>query len=182
MAIPYKPTKLCQFRWKLSELPPGVSKPPKPYVLREASEHELADALRVIRSSYELDHEWCGCGAHIVGSVLPGVRQAFGDEPTCLFVQHGSRVIGASAFLPEPGDDGVHLVSGPCVLIEYCNRGIGTVLLAATLEALRARGFAEAVGQTRSGSVSAKYFYKKFGGQQVFVPPVAAAMEAAAAA
>ncbi len=182
MPIPSKPTKLVTFRWKLGELPAGAAQSSKPYVLRAAGEQELDDALRVIRSSYELDPEWSGCGKHIEGCVLPGVKRAFAGEATCLFIQHGNRVIGASAYLPEPGDAGVHLVSGPCVLIEYRNRGIGAVLLAATLEALQSRGLEEAIGQARPNTVSAKFLYRKFGGQPVSVPQVATRLETAAAA
>ncbi len=182
MAIPSKPTKLVKFRWKLSQVPTGAAQPPKPYVLRAAGEQELADALRVILSSYELDPEWSGCAAHIEECVVAGVKRAFGDEATCLFIQHGNRVIGVSAYLPEPGNDGVHLISGPCVLAEYRNRGLGAVLLAATLEALGSRGLAEAIGQVRPNTVSAKFLCSKFGGQPVAIPQIPLPIEAAVAA
>lgn len=172
MAIPSKPVKLVRFRWSLAELPSDAARIPKPYIVRPASEQELEDALRVIRSSYELDPEWSGCAKHIQEYVLPAVRRAFADEATCLFVQHGNRIIGASAYLPHPGDDGIHLVSGPCVLTEYHNRGIGAALLAGTLEALRSLGLTEAVGQTRPNSPSAKFLCSKFGGQAEILPPM----------
>ena len=70
---------------------------------------------------------------------------------------------------PEPAD-GIHLVTGSCVLIEYRNRGIGGALLHATLEALRTRGLTEAVGLARPGTPSAKFFCSKFGGQQLMAP------------
>lgn len=172
MAIPSIPVKLIRFHWRLSELPTDAAQISKPFVMRPAGEPELEEALRVIRSSYELDPEWSGCAKHIGEFVLPQVEHAFANEANCLFVQHGNRVIAASAYLPEPGEHGVHLVSGPCVLIEYRNRGIGAALLAGTLEALRSRGLAEAVGQTRPNSPSAKYLFRKFGGQPAAAPPV----------
>lgn len=170
MAIPSKPIKLVKFRWKTTEVPAGAASIPKPFVLREAGEQELDDALRVIRASYDLDPEWSGCAKHVEQFVLPGVKKAFESGACCLFVQHGNRVIAASAYLPEPGEDGVHLVSGPCVLSEYRNRGIAGTLLAATLEALGARGVKEAIGQTRPNSHSAKFLSAKFGGEPLPSP------------
>jgi len=166
MPIPSKPAALVRFRWKLSDLPPGQVPIPGPYTLRAAGEQEMEDALRVIQASYNLDPEWSGCAKHIDEVVLPGVRRAFEDEATCLFLLHGNRVIAASAYDPEPAD-GIHLVSGPCVLIEYRSRGIGGALLHATLEALRTHGATEACGHVRPGTPSAKFLCTKFGGQQI---------------
>jgi len=175
MPIPSKPAALVRFRWKLADLPSGQAAMPGPYSLRAAGEQEMEDALRVIQASYNLDPEWSGCAKHIDDVVLPGVRRVFEGEATCLFLLHGNRVIAASAYDPAPAD-GIHLVSGPCVLIEYRNRGIGGALLQATLEALRSHGAAEACGQVRPGTPSAKFLCTKFGGQQVAAPadPVAA--------
>lgn len=173
MPIPSKAVTLARFRWNLAELTPGSVPMPGPYTVRPAGEQEIEDALRVVQAGYNLDPEWSGCAKHIDEVVLPAVRKAFAGEATCLFLQHGNRVIAASAYDPEPAD-GVHLVTGPCVLIEYRNRGIGGALLHATLEALRARGLKEAVGQTRPGTPSAKFLCSKFGGQPA-APVVAAA-------
>ena len=185
MPIPSKPTALIRFRWDLAGLKPGEVAMPGPYTLREAGEQEMEDALRVVQASYNLDPEWSGCAKHIDDVVLPGVRRVFEKEATCLFLLHGNRVIAASAYDPEP-EDGIHLVSGPCVFIEYRSRGIGGAMLHATLEALRARGATEAVGQVRPGTPSSKYLCTKFGGQQVAVSPqeikLAAPLEAAVAA
>ncbi|MGA0849364.1 MAG: GNAT family N-acetyltransferase [Chthoniobacterales bacterium] len=169
MPIPSKPVTLVRFRWKLADLTPGSVPIPKPFVLRQAGEEELEDALRVVQASYNLDPEWSGCAKHIDEVVLPGVRKVFGQDPTCLFLQHGNRVIAASAFNPEP-ENGIHLVTGPCVFIEYRNRGIGGALLHATLEALRERGATEACGQARPGTPSAKFLCSKFGGQPLSAP------------
>jgi hypothetical protein len=173
MPIPSKPTALVRYRWKLAELTAGEAAMPAPYTLRPAGEQEVDDALRVIQSSYNLDPEWSGCAKYIDEDVLPGVRKVFPGETTCLFVLHGNRVIGASAYNPEP-QNGVHLVSGPCVFMEYRNRGLGGALLHATLEALRAHGVTEAIGQVRPGTPSAKFLCSKFGGQQIAPAPAAA--------
>ena len=185
MPIPSKPAALIRFRWNLADLKPGEVVMPNPYTLREAGEQEMEDALRVVQASYNLDPEWSGCAKHIDDVVLPGVRRVFEKESTCLFLLHGNRVIAASVYDPEP-EDGIHLVSGPCVFIEYRSRGIGGAMLHATLEALRARGAAEAVGQVRPGTPSSKYLCTKFGGQQITASPqgiiTPAPLEAAVAA
>ena len=139
------------------------------------------EAMRVMQASYNLDPEWSGCAKHIDEVVLPGVREAFDDEATCLFLLHGNRVIAASAYNPEPGD-GIHLVSGPCVLTEYRNRGIGGTLLHATLEALRAHGVPEACGQVRPGTPSAKFLCTMCGGHQVTAAILPLVAETAVAA
>ncbi len=183
MSIPSRPVTLARFCWKLADLKPGSASIPKPFVLRQAGEQELEDALRVVQASYNLDPEWSGCAKHIDEVVLPGVRKAFVQDATCLFLQHGNRVIAASVYNPEP-EDGIHLVTGPCVFIEYRNRGIGGALLFATLEALRERGVNEACGQARPGTSSAKFLCSKFGGQALAAPsakPEVAEATAAAA-
>jgi GNAT superfamily N-acetyltransferase len=179
--IPSKPIKLVRFRWNLQDFPTEPPQFPKPYKLREAEKHELSDAMAVVKASYNLDPEWSGYGKHVEDAVLPGLKECFEDEVQCLFVFHGNRVIAASAFTSEPGDN-VHLVTGPCVLIEYRNRGIGGALLAATLSALRSRGVREATGQTRPRTPSAKFLFSKFGGVEFAPPGSAAAGQSAQAA
>lgn len=179
MPIASKPVQLVKFRWNLKELPADVAEIPKPFTLRTAGDQELDDALRVIESSYDLDPEWSGCDKHVEQDVIPGAKKALAGAGECLFVLHGNRVIAASVINPEPGEGEVHLVSGPCVLNEYRNRGIGGSLLGATLDALRARGLSEALGRTRPNGPSAKFLCGKFGGLPVAAPPVPATAPAA---
>ena len=172
MPIPSKPVPLMDFRWSLSSLPADVAAIPKPFTLRTAGDQEIEDALRVVESSYDLDPEWSGCDKHVEQSVIPVAKKALSGAGECLFILHGNRVIAASVYQPEPADGEVHLVSGPCVLIEYRNRGLGGSLLGATLDALRARGLAEALGRTRPNGPSAKFLCRKFGGQPVTPPSI----------
>jgi hypothetical protein len=165
---------LVKFRWNLAGLTSPVPEISKPFTVRTAGQEEVEEALRAVKSSYDLDPEWSGCDKYVEDTVLVGVKKALATGGECLLVQHGNRVIAASVYTPEPGDDGVHLVSGPCVLIEYRNRGLGGSLLGATLEALRARGLVEAYGRTRPNGPSAKFLASKFGGQPVNVPPTPA--------
>ena len=53
-------------------------------------------------------------------------------------------MIGASILVPDP-TRGNHLTPGPCVLMEYRNRGLGTALLEESLRQLRAAGLSRAV-------------------------------------
>lgn len=167
MSIPSKPVNLTRFAWDLKELPTGVGEIPPPFVLRTAGEQETEEAISIVQASYNLDPEWSGCAMHIKGTVLTNAMRTLAREATCLFVQHGNRVIAASVYDVEPEKGGVHLISGPCVLIEYRNRGIGGALLGATLQALRERGISRATGQTRPSSASAKYLCTKFGGNKM---------------
>ena len=165
MPIPSKPVQLAEFRWNLTSLPTPIAEIAKPFTLRTAGDQETEDALRVLEASYDLDPEWSGCDKYVEQTVIPGAKRALAGQGECLFVLHGNRVIAASVYNPEPGEGDVHLVSGPCVLIEYRSRGIGGSLLGATLEALRARGLSEAIGRTRPNGPSAKFLCSKFGGQ-----------------
>lgn len=183
MPIPSKPVPIIKIRWDLAQLPSPAPEIPKPFAVRTAGEEELEDALRVVEASYDLDPEWSGCDKYVEQTVIPGVKKTLAAGGECIFILHGNRVIGASVYTPEAGDEGIHLVSGPCVLIEYRSRGLGGTLLGATLDALRARGLGEAIGRTRPNSSSAKFLATKFGGQTVTTSaPVAAAPEDAVAA
>ena len=181
MAIETRPVALTRFFWALKDLPADAGEIAAPFVLRTAGDQEADEAAAIVQSSYNLDPEWSGCALYIKGTVLPLVAKTLAKEPTCLFVQHGNRVIGASVFDCEPEEGGVHLISGPCVLIEYRNRGIGGALLAATLDALRGRGVTQAFGQTRPNSPSAKYLCPKFGGRAVKEEPAELVTQADAA-
>jgi len=181
MPIPSKPVVLARFQWNLADVPSGAGEIAAPFVLRPAGEQEAEDGLRVVESSYNLDPQWSGCAKHIDGTILPAVARCFEGPATCLFVLHGNRVIAASAYDPEPAD-GIHLVSGPCVFMEYRNRGIGGALLGATLLALRELGVTQAVGCARPGSSAAKYLCGKFGGREVAAAPAATPTPEAAVA
>ena len=57
-------------------------------------------------------------------------------------------------------DAETHLLSGPCVSMEYRNRGIGTALLYATLDHLKQAGLERAHGITKFNvtcSISVKF-------------------------
>jgi ribosomal protein S18 acetylase RimI-like enzyme len=85
------------------------------------------------------------------------------EEPLCLVMPKGNRFVAASLLDPSAEDFG-HLVSGPAVLVEYRNRGIGSRLLHASLLALKERGLDVASGVTRVNTIASRYVYPKYGG------------------
>ena len=92
----------------------------------------------------------------------PGSSGPFvSHPPDCLALRHGLRIIGAAIVAPEPGTD-VHLAPGPCVSMEYRNRGFGTRLLEQSLTMLRTAGLKEAVGIAHENAPVTKFLYPKF--------------------
>jgi len=88
------------------------------------------------------------------------------EMPSCVVAQHGSRIIGVSVLDADP-DSLNHLSSGPVILHEYRNRGLGSALLAASLNFLRQEGLSKVRGVTRANSTAARFIYSKFGSQQI---------------
>jgi hypothetical protein len=152
-----------RFTWNLKELP-ALNEPLRGLLqLRPAAAEEREQVERVILSALTLDSTW--------GNTLPAFRARLenhldaifrSQEVPALVVSHGPRVIAASAIGAFAGMEN-HLLSGPCVLLEYHNRGIGTALLHASLSHLRATGLNSAHGIARENSVSARFLYPKFG-------------------
>jgi len=92
------------------------------------------------------------------------IADTFRHQPVhCLTLLHGSRVIGASLLDVAP-DARSHLFTGPCILPEYSNRGLGFHLLGKSLEFLQQQGLEEAQGLTRARSIAARFVYPKFQG------------------
>ena len=59
-----------------------------------------------------------------------------------------------------------HLLSGPMLLHEYRNRGLGSGMLVASLAFLKSKGLQKARGVTRANSTSARFIYTKFSSTQ----------------
>jgi predicted N-acetyltransferase YhbS len=111
-----------------------------------------------------MDSTWNNSFAQAEQYLTEAVARIFNTtEPLCLVIPKGNRMIAASLLDPSP-EAPIHLVSGPSVLMEYRNRGIGTRLLHASLAALAEAGVSKPTGITRDKTVAAKYVYPKFGG------------------
>ena len=63
-------------------------------------------------------------------------RSRSGQTGVCLALRHGLRIIGADVLVADPAREN-HLTPGPCILMEYRNRGFGTALLGESLRQLR---------------------------------------------
>ena len=119
----------------------------------------------VIGRSFAHDTSW-GDAIHQVNDMIEGwLLQAFEPEDggICLALRHGLRMIGASILIPASTSEN-HLSPGPCVLMEYRNRGLGTALLGESLRRLQEAGLSRATAHTKSNAPVAKFLYPKFNG------------------
>lgn len=152
------------FEWKTS----GVSEVGEalaPLLIRPARKDDEEVVKKAVLSAFSMDPAW--------GDVTRALTEKFGTligtafeaaEPPCVVLLHGSRIIGAS-HMDVAIEASNHLVTGPCVLHEYRNRGLGSALLQASLVFLREHGVSTARGITRGNSISARFVYPKFGGR-----------------
>lgn len=152
-----------RFSWSLSSVLPVDPSSRSSDLIRLARREEGEDVLQTVLLSLSLDSSWndsYGMAEHYLTST---VGRLFNEsEPLCLVIQKGNRLIAASLLDPDP--EAVHqLVSGPMVTMEYRNRGIGSHLLHASLEALQKRGLTRATGITRDRTMAARHVYAKFG-------------------
>jgi hypothetical protein len=152
-----------RFSWSLSSVLPVDPSSRNGDLIRLARREEGEDVLQTVLLSLSLDSSWndsYGMAEHYLTST---VGRLFNEsEPLCLVIQKGNRLIAASLLDPDP--EAVHqLVSGPMVTMEYRNRGIGSHLLHASLEALQKRGLTRATGITRDRTMAARHVYAKFG-------------------
>jgi GNAT superfamily N-acetyltransferase len=103
------------------------------------------------------------------------IAAAFNSESASwLALQHGTRIVGGTLLMADP-DAPAQLVPGPCILMEYRHRGLGTLLLCSALRHLRDGGVTRAFARTRESSPAARFLYPKFGGQSSLVEPLLAA-------
>lgn len=154
-----------RFTWDLSQLPPlGVALPAHYHFapVRGSDEKELR---LVITRSIAHDTSW-GEGLHEIDAMIDGwLERAFAEESNsfCVTLRHGLRIIGGAILIPNAlAED--HLSPGPCVLMEYRNRGLGTALLGQSLCQLREAGLARAGARARRNSPVARFLYPKFNG------------------
>jgi GNAT superfamily N-acetyltransferase len=159
-----KPLNWIQFSWDLSSFSDANPGLPKHYEIGPVSTENETELRKVFSSVFLLDPAWNPAIAETMQTIQPWLDRVFGSETTtCLALRHGTRMIGATVISTEPGADS-HLIPGPCVLMEYRNRGFGTALLKASFERLRDAGIAKAIGITRANTPVTKFLYPKFGG------------------
>ena len=152
-----------RFTWNFEELPRLGSVLPEHYHFAAATSVEEKELRAVIARSFAQDTSW-GDAIHEVEHMIDGwLERAFAPEGNsiCLALRHGQRIIGASVLLPDPAMDD-QLTPGPCVLMEYRNRGFGTALLEESLRQLHAAGLTKGSALAKSNAPVAKFLYPKF--------------------
>jgi predicted N-acetyltransferase YhbS len=148
--------------WQTASVPELVETSPD--IIRPATRNESQKVLEVILNSLSMDSEWNDLFAKVEQYLKDAVTRLFSkEEPSCLVIPKGNRFIAASLLDPTTGGSN-QLLSGPVVLTEYRNRGMGSRLLHASLVALRDRDLATVSGITRANTTSATYVYTKFAG------------------
>ena len=153
-----------QFSWNLEALPAAAGELPEHYEITLASPEDAKELHRVISSSFALDPEWNAMMHEITTTIDVWLAETFESAAnTGLALRHGTRIIGAAVLNLSPGAEN-HFSPGPCILMEYRNRGFGTHLLEHSLHQLRAAGLARAAGIARENSPVTKFLYPKFGG------------------
>ena len=155
----------ARFCWNAETLgDPAPGKLPVNCVIRPAARRDLEVVQRVIENSFTLDTDWAESYKRFRVNLEALVAKAFEEpEAGCLVLAHGARIIGASVYSADPAAEN-HLISGPCILLEYRNRGLGSDTLFRTLQVLREAGLKKAYGVTRKTVPAAKFVYPKFGG------------------
>lgn len=154
-----------RFTWDLEQLPSLGPVLPEHYHFTIASVADEKEVRAVVARSFAHDTSW-GDAIHDVNGMIDGwLERAFAPEGNGIFLalRHGLRIIGASVLTPDPALED-QLTPGPCVLMEYRNRGFGTALLEESLRQLRDAGLTKGSALTKSNAPVAKFLYPKFNG------------------
>jgi ribosomal protein S18 acetylase RimI-like enzyme len=163
------------FTWDLGKLELPEIAVPRQYRIALTGGEDEQGLRGVINKSLALDPSWNATLRDVGATVAYSIARALGAESTLRFVlRHGARIIGGTLLVPELSAS-EHLIPGPCILMEYRNRGLGTLLLAAALRQLRETGLLRACAITREGSPAARFLYPKFGGNPSPIAPLLAA-------
>ena len=153
-----------QFEWdltKFSDIDPNL---PDHYQIAPATKNDEVGLRKLFSSAFLLDPSWNPAIAQTMQTIQPWLDQALETEAKiCLALRHGLRIIGASVISTDPSA-GNHLMPGPCVLMEYRNRGFGTALLRSSLKLLIEARLTRAFAITRENAPVTKFLYPKFGG------------------
>ena len=153
-----------RFRWDLTQLPKFHPELPEHYEIGTATAEDETELRKIISSSFVLDPTWNPATQDVMEAIEPWLVRAFASPATnCLALRHGVRIIGAAVVSHEAEAD-VHLTPGPCVSMEYRNRGFGTRLLEQSLSRLREAGLKEAIGIAHENAPVTKFLYPKFNG------------------
>jgi hypothetical protein len=155
-----------RFTWDLEKLARSEPALAGRYQVRAAQPQEQKVVSDVILSAYASDPAWSDVFRDFRTTLSAQIETAFErEEIPGAVICHGQRIIAASALNTLP-DSEHHLLSGPCVVMEYRNRGLGTALLAFSLGLLRSAGLTQAHGIAKHNVTAAKFIYPKFASVQ----------------
>ncbi len=153
-----------RFSWDLREFAPVYPAIDKRYSIREATPDDEKGVRTAVVTAFALDPHWnfVQFRAQLDAALdLVFNRKANDGRIPCLVITHGARIIGASAVsIWQEAEN--HLLTGPCILMEYRNRGLGTALLAHSLLYLKEADLRTAHGMTRQGTPTERFLYRKF--------------------
>ncbi len=162
----FQPMRLVRwkrFNWDLKKLPEIEPQIPSHFNVRAASREEEKVVRNVIFTAFSLDTAWGDSFKLVREFIEAQLTSSFLNRAVpCIVITHGVRIIAASA-LNVSDDAPSHLISGPCVLSEYRNRGLGSSLLYESLQHLKAAGLASACGVCKENVPASKFVYPKFG-------------------
>ena len=168
-------TRWVSFTWDLAKADLPELTLPRQYRITIARAEEQEELERVINKSLALDPSWNSTLHEVKALVASSVaRTVSAESARRLVLRHGTRMIGGTLLAADTSAP-EQLVPGPCLLMEYRNRGLGTLLLHAALRQLRDAGLPRACAITREGSPVARFVYPKFGGTSAPIAPLLAA-------
>lgn len=154
-----------RFTWPLTKLPPLDQSLPAHFITRTATREEARAVAHVVITAFSLDSTWSDTLNQFRDRLEMQLDLAFQRETfPALVITHGPRIIATSVLNTDPEADS-NLVSGPCVLSEYCNRGLGTALLHASLKQFAEVGLPRVAGITKENTTACKFLYLKFGSE-----------------
>lgn len=151
------------FTWDLSKLPSLEAKVPKHYQIAPVTKEDEAELRKVLIASFVLDPVWNPAVQEVKRRIDIWLGRAFDSAGVCLALRHGLRIIGGAVLCLDPNAED-NLTPGPCILMEYRNRGFGTKLLERSLTLLRDAGLSRATGIARERAPVARFLYPKFDG------------------
>ena len=157
-----KLVRWTRFTWDLAKLPARENTLAKCYSLRAAPRDEEAAVAAVVLRAFSLDSDWADQWGLLRERLEWQLHMAFERESIpAVVVLHGARIVAASVLSTEVEADS-NLVSGPCVLAEYRNRGLGSALLHASLAQLAQSGLPLAHAISKENAPSTRFVYPKF--------------------
>ena len=158
-----KLVRWTRFTWNLSELPPIAGALDSRYTIRAAARDEEQAVATLIQRAFSMDSQWSDQYVTFRDRLQLQLHQAFDREALpAIVILHGFRIVAASVLSSEVEADS-NLLSGPCVLSEYCNRGLGSALLHESLVQLAHAGLERAHGISKDGTLACRFVYSKFG-------------------